>query len=67
MCGQDINWLGPSPAGEQQKQNVICTALKCKKNEIGTSFSFWDANGDKFVILASSGLGTLKIVLLGEK
>ena len=31
----------------------ICTAFKCKKNEVGTSFSPWDPNGDKFVILAS--------------
>ena len=26
-----------------------------KKNKIGISFSLWDANGDKFVIFASSG------------
>ena len=24
-------------------------------NKIGISFSLWDANGDKFVIVASSG------------
>ena len=30
-------------------------SFKCKKNEIGISFSFWDANGDKFIMLASSG------------
>ena len=23
ICGQDINWLDPSPGGEQKKQNVI--------------------------------------------
>ena len=30
------------------------TAFKCEKNEIGISFSSWDPNGHKFVILASS-------------
>ena len=29
------------------------TASKPKKNKIGISFNLWDANGDKFVILAS--------------
>ena len=29
--------------------------LFIKKNKIGISFSLWDANGDKFVIFASSG------------
>ena len=36
------------------------TNLKSKKNKIGISFSLWDANGDKFVILASSGLRDLE-------
>ena len=38
----------------QERLGYIWTGLKCKKNEIGTSLSFWDANGNKFVILASS-------------
>ena len=31
------------------------TNLKSQKNKIGISFSLWDANGDKFFILAVSG------------
>ena len=44
---ENFGFLGPAYRG---------TSLKWKKNKIGISFSLWDANGDKLVILASSGL-----------
>ena len=43
---QKIGFLGPRYRG---------TNLKSKDNKIDISLSLWDANGDKFVILASSG------------
>ena len=42
---ENFGFLGPGYRG---------TNLKSKNNKIGISFSLWEANGDKFVILASS-------------
>ena len=42
---ENFGFLGPGHRGKN---------LKSKKNKIGISFSLWEANGDKFVILASS-------------
>ena len=33
----------------------IQTASKCNNKPIGISFSVWGPNGDKFMLLASSG------------
>ena len=47
-----IGWVRPQ--GGRTKKCYL-NSFKMEKNETGTSFSFWDASGDKFVILSPSG------------
>ena len=39
----------------KDKEDIKIILTFAKKNNIGISFSLWDANGDKFIIFAVSG------------
>ena len=67
ICGQDINWLGPSPGGKQktkmlseQFQNakrMRLASVSASGTPTATNLSFWPLRA----------LGTSKIGFLGEK